>query len=153
MEFRFGMGPKDAREVAKRRNVKAATARAKTLRYTGSFLSTDGELLLEFAPDATRAGREVLCRIRLEWVGIAGGAGRPKAMFDSLSRLLEERYGAAVHRRDASINDISTGFRNALHVYEGPEVQAQLSLRSAGEGSLRLMMVLISPQLDPAFAR
>jgi hypothetical protein len=152
MDFRFGMDRRDVRAVASRRKITAAASREETLRYTGSFLSAEGELVLEFTPDARRPGREQLTRIRLEWVGIGGGGGRPKAMFDALSGLLEQRYGPAAYRRDASISDVSTGFRNALHVYEGPEMQAQLSLSSAGSGSLRLMLVLISPQLDPELA-
>lgn len=148
MGFRFGMDRADVRAEAQRRNVTAVHARSNTMRYTGSFLSTEGELLFEFRPDEARPGRELLIQIRIDWVGIEGGGGRPKSMFDSLTKLLEERYGPAVYRRDAEVYDISSGFRDALHIYEGTEMQAQLSLSSASKQSLRLMLLLISPQLD-----
>ena len=153
MDFRFGMDRQTAREMAQRRKVKAVHSRRGTSRYEGNFLSMDGELLLEFAPDPRWGGGEVLTRIRLDWVGIPGGGGRPQAMFESLDQLLQKRYGPAIFRRDASISEISSGFRDGLHVYKGPEMQAQLSLRSAGGESIRLMLVLICPQLDSAFER
>lgn len=151
MGFRFGMDRRTVREVAQGRRVKAAPARGETLRYTGSFLSEQGELVLEFAPDESRPGQEVLTRIRIGWEGIAGGGGRPQAMFESLSTLLEERYGPAMFRRDATMQEISSGYRDALLVFEGPQMQAQLSLKAAGKQSLRLMLLLVSPQLDPGF--
>jgi hypothetical protein len=152
MDFRFGMDRQTVRDVAQMRNVRAQSARPSTMRYAGSFLSMDGELLLTFTPDPVLDGRPSLCGIRLDWVGNPGGGGRPQAMFEALDELLQQRYGPTVYRRDATIGEISSGYRDAFHVYEGPEMQAQLSLTDASGEAIRLMLLLISPQLDPKFA-
>jgi len=151
--FRFGMDRAACREVASRSDLTARTARPGTLRYEGRLGGAPASLVLEFAGEPRRPGRESLHRILVTWDGISGGGSRAVKLFDRLEEGLRLRYGPPRLVRDASVSDISNGYGEAVRLHEGPECQARLILRSPGAGSLRLQLILISPQLHPDFPR
>jgi hypothetical protein len=151
--LRFGMDRAACRrQVQEELDLRARSARPGTLRYEGRLAGAPASLVLEFT-DGPHGGGELLHRILIAWEGIGGGGSRAQKLFELLEKGLRERYGSPLLIRDASIADISSGYKEAVRLHEGPEAQAQLTLRSPGTGNLRVQLILISPQLHPDFPR
>jgi len=151
MGFRFGMDPSTVRKVASSKKLHSLTARSETLRYAGKLAGREGEIVLEFTTPKLGPQRGELSRILFKWDSMSGVSTHATRLFELLDKLLAERYGSPVFRRDAALSEITTGYKQAIRVYQGAEMQARLILMAASNDLLRVNLILVSPQLHPGF--
>ncbi len=151
MGFRFGMDPSSVRKVASGKKLHPLTARSGTLRYGGKLAGREGEIVLEFSTPKEGPQRGELSRILFKWDSMSGVSSHATRLFELLDKLLAKRYGSPVFRRQPALSEISTGYKQAVRVYQGPEMQARLILMAASNDLLRVNLILVSPQLHPGF--
>jgi hypothetical protein len=151
MGFRFGMDPAAVRKVASTKKLHPLTGRSETLRYSGKLAGREGEVVLEFTTPKLGPQRAELSRILFKWDSMSGVSTHATRLFELLDRLLAQRYGTPVFRRDAALSEISTGYKQAVRVYQGVEMEARLILMAPSNDLLRVNLILISPQLHPGF--
>lgn len=144
--LRFGMDRFTAGRILRERDLRGRAARASTLRFEGSVLSRNGEVLVDFRPDPAAPGGERLSRIQLIWTieGVPHGA---HALFERLDGMLHSRYGEARLVEEDGFAALDNGWGQYRRVYAGPQAKALLHLESTRQERYRLTLHLESPQL------
>jgi hypothetical protein len=145
--LRFGMDRFTVGRILRERELRGRSSRAHMLRFEGSVLSRNGEVLVEFRPDSATPNGERLSRIQIIWTieGVPHGA---LSLFERLDGMLRSRYGEARLVEEDGFAALDNGWGQYRRVYAGPQAKALLHLESTRQERYRLTLHLESPQLQ-----
>lgn len=143
--LRFGMDRVTVDARLQEIGLRQAHARTGTMRHAGHLEDRSLEVVTLYHEDARG---ERLYRIQVRWDDLQGPPEKSIRLFDRWDQWLQERYGWPLLESGAG-SGLLTGSGASLRLYQGPEMQAILELKSPRPGRIDMALILDHPQLHP----
>jgi len=143
--LRYGMDRRAATEAMRARDLDPrAASRRGSMRFVGQVLEKEADVLLDFLGPGPEGGADRLARIEVRW-RCDGTMRAPRRIFESLSDLLEKRYGAPIRVVEDAWPALETGAGTRGRAYSGPQTEALVEIQGVRKDLYRVDLRLQFP--------